>query len=117
MAKYKERILSGLVHGGWELVSIEDSSPDWWCDEQWLLESRRASYGRQLFLTYTVDPIWEGPRKAGQGLLNINASRTRPEEWDDHTTTVSILCLVKGLFDPKLDQFLREIAAFQEEDA
>ena len=57
---------------------IPDQNLEWWADEIWRLNSRWAPVGRNLFVTFLVDPIWDGLRKKGQGVWAIGASAQMP---------------------------------------
>ena len=70
----KDQILSNLPEHGWKLAD-RLAGEGWWADEVWFLESVWRPAGFTAFLTYLVDPQWDGPRRPSEGVWAIACSR------------------------------------------
>lgn len=105
MPTYKEQLLSALHARGWEQVEVDPEGVDWWADEHWRIRSTREGWGTELVLTFLVDPMWDGPRKKGQGIWAIGATQETPRERTDADHGIS-LCMTKRRFDEKLSEFM-----------
>jgi len=79
-ASQKLQLEEELVRNGWKLVSRKLDDFDWWADEQWVIESRWSPRGFRLFLTFLVDPQYEGSRPKGAGVWAIMASEDPPTD-------------------------------------
>lgn len=79
MVTQRQQLEDALTCDGWRIVSRENEL-DWWADEMWLIESQWSPRGFQLFLTFLVDPMWEGPRRKAEGVWAIGAATQRPSE-------------------------------------
>lgn len=73
------RLLDALEEHGWRRHSIERNC-DWWADEIWSLRSVSMPVGAKAWLAFLVDPGWEGPRSAGEGVYAVAADVVRRKE-------------------------------------
>lgn len=66
----KHEIAARLPDHGWLLV---DRSPDdeWWVDEIWKIRSAWRPTALTLYLTFLVDPSWEGERRPDEGVWAV----------------------------------------------
>jgi hypothetical protein len=62
-------------------VAGAEENLEWWADEMWVLESVWSPVGGRAYLTFLVDPQFEGVRKKGEGVWAVMASPRRPEDW------------------------------------
>jgi hypothetical protein len=83
MTTQQKRLFRELEVHGWRKLEeeAEDRTRDWWADEVWELESIWSPRSCRVYLTFVVDPQWEGPRAKGQGVWAVSASRTGPMQW------------------------------------
>jgi hypothetical protein len=112
---YKYQIEQELNKRNWEVVEIA-SDTDWWDDEHWkvqFLYDPTISF----YVCFIVDPQFEGLRKKGQGIYEINASLNLPKNWNDETSQISCLSMTKRKFEIKLNAFIAEIEAFKKAKA
>ena len=109
--RYREQLLAALIADGWELTRTQVQHLDWWCDEYWVVRSVRESRGMKVFIFFLVDPQWEGPRKAGQGVCDIAATTDMPRDWIEAGCGVATLQMWKGRWDLKLATFIGELDA------
>jgi hypothetical protein len=102
-------IREGLERTGWEVVDIQTSDLDWWADEVWVLQSVWQPHGT-AYLTFLVDPMWDGPRRKGQHVYAVGASLENPSlaiRWPSAS-----LYLGKHTA-PELPGFLAELSALR----
>jgi hypothetical protein len=113
MQAYKSQLRRALVDHGWEIVEVLDSD-DWWADEYWKVQSRRNLWGLEVFLTFWVDPLWEGPRKRGTGVWAVGMTRDSPENRLGAEQGIAELCLRRGRFDEKLATFVASLDSYRD---
>jgi|SRR5450432_2099365 len=77
MTHYRTELLTLLHEQGWR-VSRTEEDLEWWADEMWLLESSWAPVGSRAYVTFLVDPQFEGDRKKGEAVWAVMASPFRP---------------------------------------
>jgi hypothetical protein len=79
----QQRLLFEHLHDfGWEKVETPEEPErllEWWQDEVWTLESIWAPRDCRVYLHFVVDPMWDGPRRKGEGVWAVSASLD-PEE-------------------------------------
>ena len=69
------KLLSQLEPHGWtKLEDRETRTLDWWADEIWVLASLWRPQECRVYLTFVVDPQWEGPRAPGEGVWCVTAA-------------------------------------------
>jgi hypothetical protein len=109
MHAYKSQLRERLMANGWEVVAVEEGF-DWWADEHWMVQSRRNLWGHEVVLTFIVHPLWDAPRKRGQGVWEVVATEAIPEEQPvGEEEGITWLYLTKGRFDHNLDAFVRSL--------
>jgi hypothetical protein len=111
--KHKAQLRRQLADHGWEVVAAEDGE-EWWADELWTAQSRRNLWGHELVLTFLVDPQWEGPRKKGQGVWAVAASRGRPAGCSAEGR-IALLRLAGRRFDEASRSFVAALDAHRNE--
>lgn len=62
---------------GWDVVE-HVTDLEGWADEIWELKSQWSPVGTSAFITFLVDPMWEGIRRKGQGVWAIGCCATYP---------------------------------------
>lgn len=62
---------------GWDVVE-HVTDLEGWADEIWELTSQWSLVGASAFITFLVDPTWEGIRRKGQGVWAIGCCATYP---------------------------------------
>lgn len=77
MQAQRTELLNLLPEHGWRLAGVEEN-PEWWADEMWLLESVWSPVGIHAYITFLVDPQFDGNRKQGEAVWAIMASSARP---------------------------------------
>jgi len=61
MQTQRAELLSQLSENGWRIASIEQNL-EWWADEMWLIESTWSPVGSNAYVTFLVDPQFDGVR-------------------------------------------------------
>ena len=110
----RDHVLSILTALRWELVEAGNDGA-WWVDEQWKLCSSAENRDRELWVTFIVDPQWEGNRRQGEGVVCIRASKRRLEGFGDTSTLVAELWIARRL-EERLPEFRASIQEFQRAD-
>lgn len=108
MSNYKQQIEEKLIENNWEIIEI-DSSEEWWVDEHWKIKSIKHVARIQIVIVFKVDPLFEGNRKKGQGIGEIDALTIFPKDWIDRTNSIALLSMTKGKFNIKLEEFLKDL--------
>lgn len=78
MFTQQKQLIDQLQRFGWQVVTRETDNLEWWADEIWIIESSWSPQGQKFFLTFLVDPQWDGHRQKNQGVWAITASRQKP---------------------------------------
>ncbi|MBW3621965.1 MAG: hypothetical protein KY468_00985 [Armatimonadetes bacterium] len=107
MQTQQRELYDRLENQGWEITPVEEPTLDWWADEVWRLRSRWAPQTCRVYLTFVVDPQWEGQRKKGQGVWAVAASTEGPVQWSGITLTLG-----RG-WKHHLHEFLDELSAIR----
>lgn len=78
MKKLKAELADQLHANGWDVLEqVHDL--EWWADEIWELKSRWSPAGAFGYITFLVDPMWEGERRPGQGVSAVGCSAEYPK--------------------------------------
>ena len=80
MQAQRTELLALLPEHGWRVARVEEDL-EWWADEMWLLESVWSPVGSRAYITFLVDPQFEGNRKKGEGVWAAMASLFKPASW------------------------------------
>ncbi len=73
----RDELIRQLIQHGWRIAS-EEENLEWWADEIWLLESVWSPVGCQAYVTFLVDPQFDGVRKKGEEVWAVMASPSKP---------------------------------------
>ena len=71
-------MLKQLSEHGWRVVGVEENL-EWWADEMWVLESVWSPVGGRAYVTFLVDPQFDGGRRKGEAVWAVMASPGRPD--------------------------------------
>ena len=77
MQAQRADLLNLLPEHGWRVTGVAEDL-EWWADEMWLLESAWSPVGTQAYMTFLVDPMFEGSRKKGEAVWAVTASSDKP---------------------------------------
>ena len=111
MKTQREEILARLAHHGWRARPCEDEGLEWWADEMWLLESTWSPVGSRAYVTFLVDPQFEGVRKQGEAVWAVMASPGKPGG-RLHVEREFTLSLGQG-WKKRLPEFFAHLAALR----
>ena len=78
MQTQRTELLSQLSAHGWR-ATISEEDPGWWADEIWLLESEWSPVGGRAYVTFLVDPQFDGDRRKGEAVWAVMASAVKPK--------------------------------------
>ena len=80
MTTHQQAIRDRLAEFGWELAAHEVLDA-WWADDAWRLRSVWSPQGREVYLTFLVDPQADiHGRKVGECVWAVKASASRPAQ-------------------------------------
>ena len=111
MKTLQAKVSEFLEIDGWDLVCVHTSELEWWADEIWELRSRWSPEGMLSFVTVLVDPMWEGNRQTGQGILGIGCSRASPQSRSD---VLSSGVLYKRASRDEISKFVATLHGFRD---
>lgn len=111
MLTQRNAIVVAMKERGWDVAEVHDPPDDWWADEHLALESRWAPVGARVFLTFLVDPQWEGSRMKGEAVWAVIAS-TKPLEQRPSSADGAWLTLGHG-WESRLSDFVTEVDALR----
>ena len=77
MQAQRTELLSQLPEHGWRVKGSEENL-EWWADEMWLLESEWSPVGSRAYVTFLVDPQFDGDRRKGEAVWAVMASPDKP---------------------------------------
>ena len=83
MKTLNAKLADYLEVDGWDLVHDHTQDLEWWADEIWQLKSLWSPVGTEVFVTFLVDPMWEGNREKGQGVWAVGCSASFPLNRDE----------------------------------
>ena len=112
MQPYKRQLWGHLGDHDWEVVEVIDSD-NRWADEYWRVQSRRNLWGFEIFITFLVNPMWDAPRKKGQGVWEVIATEDIPNDRLGAEQGIAKLDTLKGRFDEKLEAFVASIDSYR----
>ena len=116
MKAYKEQLLQTLSAGGWALVEIDDFT-EWWADEHWKIASRRNEWGLELWLTYLVDPMYDGNDKSS-AVWAVQAAAVKPIARPvNRGDEVSHMVLSKGKYGENMRAFVDDMNDYRDSRA
>lgn len=100
---------------GWELEGVEEEDLEWWADEIWKLRSVWPPTEARAYITFLVDPQWEGNRRKGQGVWGMGGCISYPRKRleAESLVTMSYHHQPKAEFERFLEHFdaVRELCA------
>lgn len=111
MTRYKELLFESLFHHGWEVVS-RLKEDDWWAEEHWQVRSVRDHWGYELFLSFLVDPMYEGQKKSS-AVWAVAANQLQPSDRPLAEDSVSLLRVHDVRFPESLQIFVSDIDAIR----
>ena len=77
MQAQRTELLNQLSEHGWRVASVKEIL-EWWADEMWFLESEWSPVGSPAYVTFLVDPQFDGSRKKGEAVWAVMASPAKP---------------------------------------
>lgn len=80
MQAQRTELLNYLPDHGWRVASVEENL-EWWADEMWLLESEWSQVRSRAYVTFLVDPQFDGNRRKGEAVWAVMVSPAKPRAW------------------------------------
>jgi len=79
MQAQRTELLNQLPEHGWRVASVEENL-EWWADEMWLMESEWSPLRSRVYVTFLVDPQFDGDRRKGEEVWAVMASPAKPTD-------------------------------------
>lgn len=107
MKSYQQKIEGYLECNGWEVVSVDSDHNDWWADEYWKLKSTWSPLSSECYLTFLVDPQFEGDRKPREGVWSVGVTPKKPL---DSRQAQEYACIVfNKKFKENIETFINQL--------
>lgn len=113
MKSYQQKIEDYLECSGWDISSKDSDHNFWWADEFWMLKSTWSPLGSVSFLTFLVDPMFDGVRRPGGAVWAVGSSKTLPID-SVQAKSNSIVALDKK-FKSNIEDFLDSLEELRNE--
>lgn len=113
MKTQQQRIQDALVESGWMIFEKETANLDWWVAETWVVKSSWSQQDYLLYLTFLVDPQWEGERKVTEGIWAVKASIIKPTQWQQQNGEIE-MSLGRG-WEKRLADFIQGLSELRNE--
>lgn len=110
MKTLNARLADYLEVDGWDIVESHTKDLDWRADEIWRLKSRWSPAGALAFVTFLVDPMWEGNRRKGQGVWAVSCSADFPRNREEATRGDTLSLKASN---QEIEDFVEIIASFR----
>ena len=111
MTTYQQRIEHCLEKNGWRILDNDSDHNDWWADEFWTLESTWTSLESNCFITFLVDPQYDGNRKPREAVWAVCASKSKP--LDLSQTREQLTITLDKEFDKNIKRFVKDLDVFR----
>lgn len=112
MQAQREQLLNQLSRNGWSVAKFEENL-EWWADEMWLIESDWSPVGSRAYITFLVDPQFEGNKRKGEQVWSIMASIAKPLD-RVNTANGFVLDIGQG-WKSRLTELIRHLSALRKE--
>lgn len=109
MKTVKAKLADAFEVDGWDVLE-HVTDLEWWADEIWELTSRWSPVGTSAFVTFLVDPMWEGPRRKGQAVWAVGCCADYPRD-RSHARDDGLLRLTQR---NELEAFLQTLNALRD---
>ncbi|MEM8535317.1 MAG: hypothetical protein AAGF95_31065 [Chloroflexota bacterium] len=112
MKTYQKQLMTLLQQEGWSLETVEPVE-DWWVSEHWRITSSTSPWANELWLSFLVDPMYEGAKKESAIHIiaaNIDKPTSRP------LTNQVELRLNKGKYQENLAVFVESLNRLRHEN-
>lgn len=105
MNTQQQRMQDALIESGWVILAKDTSTLDWWAAETWVVKSNWSPQTCLVYLTFLVDPQWEGEKKANEGIWAVKASTIKPTLWQQQNGEIE-MSLGRG-WEDRLAEFIQ----------
>ncbi len=78
MQHLKQKLLEELEKDDWQQVQVLAAQISGCFDEHWKIQSTREQWATEVYLNFTVDPVWDAPMEVDQGITSITATSVLP---------------------------------------
>jgi len=112
MATYKQLLLERLAEDGWEQTESLEID-EWWAEACWRVRSTKQQWGLELFITFLIDPQWDGAHTGEKPPVWAIVATEQLPETRTPTDEVALLSMSKRHFETKLEEFARELATYR----
>lgn len=113
MESQKKQLEAALLSSGWRIAEREPITAEWWVDEIWTIESVWRPVGFTLFLTFLVELVYSGTRRAREKVSAISCSSVRPRTYADMMAGPRIF--LRPSWEKNLPEFLAKLKEIRDQ--
>ena len=91
MQELKQKLLEELVKDDWQQLQVVGSPIQGCFDEHWKIQSTREQWATEVYLNFTIEPVWDAPVEEGQGITTISATSLLPDASGQQSTDIAVI--------------------------
>ena len=93
MQQFKQKLLEELEKDDWRQLQIVSSQIAGCFDEHWKIQSIREQWATELYLNFSVEPVWDAAVDSNQGITTISATSFLPRSDGTQSTSIAAIDL------------------------
>ena len=91
MQELKQKLLEELVKDDWQQLHVMGSPSNGCFDEHWKIQSTREQWATEVYINFTIEPVWDAPIEAGEGITKIYATSMMPDASGQKSTDIAVI--------------------------
>ncbi len=91
MSELKQALLSELEKDDWQQIEVIARQITGHFDEHWKIQSTREQWATEVYINFTVEPVWDAPVELGQGITSIIATSLLPDPDGAQATQIALI--------------------------
>jgi len=91
MQHLKQKLLEELEKDDWQQVQVLQGQVSGSFDEHWKIQSTREQWATEVYLNFTVDPVWDAPMEDDQGITSVTATSILPVPDGQQSTQIAVI--------------------------
>jgi len=93
MQQLKQKLLEELMKDDWQQLNVVSSPIKGCLDEHWKIQSTREEWATEVYVNFSVEPVWDAPVDTDQGITTISATSLLPDSNGQHSTHIAVIDL------------------------
>ncbi|VAW81608.1 hypothetical protein MNBD_GAMMA12-693 [hydrothermal vent metagenome] len=91
MSELKQALLNELEKDDWQQVEVIARQITGHFDEHWKIQSTREQWATEVYINFTVEPVWDAPMELGQGITSITATSLLPDPNGQQAAQIALI--------------------------